>query len=404
MRNLDTATQDALNGSRAADTITAYVWYGGELAYEDPLPISSWSFSWDATRQVQTMTCEIDDADGKLAPWLFEDALGVGGSRLQIIYNVGGAGSVNLGWYRITHPEPDEAWYGYTVDAAGQINTDLPVSNGKLQLLVTGGASIKVDAADLALLIKNARFIAPESPQGSAPTVIGEIKRLLADICPVSVLAGVVDDDVNKKLVYPAERINAVEDLCRRIGCEFRMNGDGQLEVYPVDATTPVWQIRGGAEGALIKVNRTQNIDGLYNIFVADGQGSKQQPIRGVAKIESGPLAWDGEHGSYPTFYSSTMLTTQAQCNAYAIRMRDSLLAGLTTDLTVQCLPHPGLQHGDWVTVAAPVINGQVVQLNGRVKTMSLASAAGNSVAEMTLTVECAYSDVERALGGVNRE
>lgn len=403
MRYMDTATLDALNGSRAADTITAYVWYGGKLAYPEALPISSWSFSWDATRQVQTMSCEIDDTDGALAPWLLEDALGVGGSRLQIIYNVGGAGSVNLGWYRITHPDPDESWHGYVIDADGQINTDSPVANNRLQVLVTGGASIKVDAADIALLIKNARFVSPESPQGSSPTVVGEIRRILSDICPVVVLAGVTDEAINKKTIYPQERINAVEDLCRRIGCDFRMNGDGQLEVYPLDVLTPVWQIRGGAEGALIKVNRTQSIDGLYNIFVADGQGSKQEPIRGIAKIESGPLAWDGEHGSYPTFYNSTMLTTQSQCNAYAARMRDTFLAGLTTDLTVLCLPHPGLQHGDIVTVAAPVVNGQVVTLNGRVKTMALASAAGNSVAEMVLTVECNYSDVQRALGGVNR-
>ncbi len=403
MRYMDQASLDALNGSRPADTITVYVWYAGQLAYPDPLPVSDWSFSWDSTRQVQTASIDIKDPDGGLAPWLLEDPLGVGGSRLQVIYNVGGAGSLNLGWYRITAPVPVEQWHSYIVDDSGAVNTDTAVPTGKRQIMVSGGASIHIDAADLGILIKNARFLAPESPQGTSPTVLSEITRLLEDICPVVALDTVVDASVSKRVIYPQERINAVEDLCRNIGCEYRMNGDGQFEIYPVDPATPVWQIRGGAEGALVRVDRGQNIEGLYNEFVADGQGSKQQPIRGLARIESGPLAWNGEHGVYPTFYSSTLLTTQAQCNAYAVRMRDTMLAGLTQDLTVTCLPHPGIQQGDWVTVASPVVNGQTVTLSGKVKVMSLASANGNSTAAMTLVVECLYSDVQQALGAVNR-
>jgi hypothetical protein len=77
-------------------------------------------------------------------------------------------------------------------------------------------------------------------------------------------------------------------------------------------------------------------------------------------------------------------------------------LAGLTVDLTVTCLPNPALQQGDWVTVANPVVNWQTVTLNGRVKTMHLESNR-NTVAPMTLTVECTYTDVQAALGSVNR-
>jgi hypothetical protein len=57
---------------------------------------------------------------------------------------------------------------------------------------------------------------------------------------------------------------------------------------------------------------------------------------------------------------------------------------------------------GDWVTVAAPVINQQVVPLVGMVKTMGLQSS-GTAPQAMTLTVECAYADVQLAFRKVNR-
>jgi hypothetical protein len=82
--------------------------------------------------------------------------------------------------------------------------------------------------------------------------------------------------------------------------------------------------------------------------------------------------------------------------------MRDTQIKGLTTDLKVTCLPHPALQVGDWVTVAAPVINQQIVPLVGMVKTMSL-QTNGAAVQSMKLTVECAYADVQLAFGSVDR-
>jgi tellurite resistance-related uncharacterized protein len=276
--------------------------------------------------------------------------------------------------------------------------------------IIPGGATVHLTADDLGVVIGNARLLAPDSPQGGSPTIIGEIKRLLADIVPVTTTAGVTDRAVNKTLIYQNDRLAAVADLCSRITCDYRLNGNGQFEVYPVTAQTPVWTVKGGPEGALVQVARDQKIDTLYNIFVAQGtatvtkaDGTTQQvPIQSIAQITTGPLRVNGPHGNYPMFYSSTMLTTQAECDAYAAVMRDTQLHGLTTDLQVTCLPNPAIQQGDWVTVASPVVNNQTVTLAGKVKTMHLASN-GNTVAAMTLTVECTYADVQAALGTVNR-
>lgn len=400
MREIDGNSLRALWGSRPADTLRVYAWYEGELSWDDPLPITSWSFSWDITRQVQTMSLTVEDSTGELAPWLLEDPLGVGGARLQVMYDIGGAGTVNMGWYRITNSAPDELWRGYIIDNLGQINRNSFVPNNKMQVFATGGATIQLQAADLGIHIKNNRLVAPQSPPGVAPTAISEIRRFVHNVCPVKVLPGVTDAAVNKKTIYEVERLDAIEDLCNLIGAAYRMNGDGFLEVYPVAEQTPVWQIQGGADGAMLKVNREQSIDGLYNAFIAEGttEGDAPRPIRGVAYISDGPLRHNGPHGSYPTFYNSSMITTQAQANAYAKTMRDTQLRGLRTELLVSCLPHPALQQGDWVTVASPIVNRQIVTLNGRVKKMDLTSGG-----PMSLVVDCSYTDVQRIMSAVVR-
>lgn len=401
MRQIDQNTLNALSGSRAGDGITVYVWYGGRLAHPDPLPVSSWGFSWDRTRQVQTFDMTVADKDGSLAPWLLEDPLGVGGSRLQVRYNVGSAGSINMGWYRVTGSSPDERWHSYVIDEAGRVNPDSPIPAGKKHVMVSGGSTISVQADDLAAVVKNDRLLAPESPQGASPTVVSEVRRLVGDTLPVVVAAGVVDRSVNKTLVYERDRLDAVQALCKSISCDYRLNGDGQLEIYPVTKQDPVATLRGGPEGLLVKVDREQKIDGLYNVFVVDGTAT-DRPVRSVAQITSGPLRVGGPHGRVPTFYESNLIETQAQAEAYAQQMMNTHLAGLTVDLKVTCLPVPHVQQGDWVQVGNPVVGGNQANLAGMVKSVSQPSN-GTVPGPCTVVVECAYTDVQTVIGGVFR-
>lgn len=401
MRQLDSNTLNALSGSRSGEGITVYVWYGGRLAHPEPLPVAAWGFSWDRTRQVQTFDMTVADKDGKLAPWLLEDPLGVGGSRLQVRYNVGGAGQINQGWYRVTGSSPDERWRSYVIDEAGRVNPDSPLPSGKKQVLISGGASIRVQADDLGAMIQADRLTAPESPQGASPTVVGEIRRLAGDIVPVVTASGVVDRAVNKTLIYERERLDAIQALCKSIACDYRMNGDGQLEVYPLARQAPVATLRGGAEGLLVRADREQKYDGLYNRFVVRGTAT-DNPVQSVAEITSGPLRVNGPHGRVTTFYESNMIATQAQADDYAKTMRDTHIAGLTVDLKVTCLPIPHVQQGDWVQVGNPVVNGQSFVLAGMVKSITQPSN-GTVPGPCTAVVECAYVDVQTALGGVDR-
>jgi hypothetical protein len=277
-------------------------------------------------------------------------------------------------------------------------------------VLVSGGAQIQITAYDVGIMAANSKLLAPESPQGGGASIVSEITRLMDGIAPVVVLPGVTDRTVNASLVYQQDRLNAIQDLCKRINADYRFNGNKQLEIYPLTPQAPVWTIQGGPEGVLVSVDRSMDLNGLYNIFIAEGtatitksDGSTQQvPVTGRAQITTGPLRVNGPHGKYPTFYQSNMLTSQAECDAYALTMMATQLRGLTVDLKITCLPHPGLQQGDWVTVIAPTVNNNQVSLVGRVKQMGLKSN-GNTVDRMTLTVECTYADVQAAIGGVNR-
>lgn len=400
MRPIDSNTLAALKGSRTGDQLIVNVWYNGQLAWPEPLKIASWDATWDAGRPT-SLSLTVQDPTNKLSPWLLSDPLGVGGARLQCIYSVGGAGTVNLDWHRVIKSRPQQKWVTYTISDKGVVTPNTPIPPDKRIVRSPAGATINVSGNDLSLMIAKDRFIAPESPVGGSPTVIGEIKRLLQDRVPVTVLSGVTDTAVNTTLIYQqqADRWAAVADLAQRIAAGVRMNGDGQCEVYPLSSAS-VATLIGGPEGLQVAVDPEQDYEGSYNYFVADGTATvngQSQPIRGTASITGGELVFGGPHGRYPTFYSSTMLTTQAQADAYAAQMRDTQIAGLTTDLFVEALPQPHLQIGDIVTIPVSRIDGMAPPLTGRIVQMHM-SGTQTSVDRMSLTVRCNYYDVRTAL------
>lgn len=412
MRDLDERTAAILAGSRGGDHLTVSVWYDGRLAHPDPLPVGSWSVKWDDTRQVKgVLALDVHDKTGRLSPWLPDDVLGVGGSRLQVAYQVGGGGGeVSLGWFRIVKTAPQDLWQLRLVPDLGHRNVDSEVPDDMRLVSVAMGSTIPVDAEDMAVVIKNDRLLAPESPRGFSPTVVGEVTRLLGDIVPVTVLAGVEDMPVPRSVIYERERLDAVEDLLARIDAGWRMNGNGEFEVYPLSDTAIKWELRGGEGGMLIQVDREQTLDGLENYFVSDGTrkalNSKGEevdlPVRGISAVGSGPLRVDGPHGRFPAFRSSPLITSQNMADADARTFRSNHVASRTIDLQVSCLPQPALELGDYVTVAHPVVDGRRVQLAGRVLSMEL-SGSEAAVNEMRLTVTCGADLVMEVMRGVQR-
>ncbi|WNM69466.1 minor tail protein [Arthrobacter phage Ruchi] len=410
MLPIDATTLEALNGSRTGDRLEVFAWYDGELIREDPLPVGDWSLAWDgsASKQVQgVLSLSINDPDGELSPWLWDDPLGVGGAVLQCRYVVGGAGSVNRGWFRITENAPKESWYSRVIREDGYSVPGSSMPRGHRLVMVSGGAVVPLTAEDLTVRLALDEFLAPEQPVGAAPTVLGEIARIVGDTVPLDVAADVEDVRVPLDLTYEGAKIDAVMDLAGRAGASVRMGGDGELQVY-VKNRAPVWEVAGGDDGALINIDRKQKTDTLANVGVVRGERKDKDetgqeitvPLLGVAQVLDGPLRVGGPHGRIPRRLDSSLMNTQGAVNAAAKTLITNYLSGLTIDLEVTCLPNPALQVGDWVTVTQPLVDGQLMPLGGEVVGMALRSSGG-AVGNMTLTVRASAAkvqDLRRAL------
>lgn len=404
MLPIDPNTVEALTGSRSGDKLEVFAWYDGELMLPDPLPVSDWSLSWDGSdsKQVQgVLDLTVEDHDGTISPWLWDDPLSVGGAELMCRYSVGGTDEVvNRGWFRITENAPKESWYSRVIREDGYSEPGSYVPGGHRLVMVSGGAVVPVTGEDLTVRLALDEFLSPEQPVGAAPTVVSEITRIVGDAVPLEVADEVVDVSVPKALTYEGPKINAVMDLAKRAGAALRMGGDGQLQVY-VKSPVPVWTVAGGENGALINIDRSNKMDILSNVGVVRGEAKKtvngqevSVPLVGVSQVMEGPLRVGGPHGRVPRFLDSSLLTTQAQVDAAAKTLITNYVSSLTIDLEVTCLPHPALQVGDFVTVTQPVVEGRLMPITGEVVGMTL-RASGSTVGNMTLLVRCNSAEVQ---------
>ncbi|KQR01493.1 hypothetical protein ASF74_07975 [Arthrobacter sp. Leaf145] len=395
MRLIDQNTLDALDGSRLADTLTVWAWRGSNLVLPDPLQVKGWSFEEEAGDNVkigQRATFVVADPDGTLGAWKFDDPLGVGGTKLQIIYNVGGAGAVNYAWLRITGNTPTEYRESRVIDEYGYIEPDGSLPMHKRRVWITR-AAVALTAVDLTDYVDRDRFEAPQSP-GSGATVVSEFKRLTADYFPTVVDAGVTDIGVSRQLVYERERLESCQDLLSRISARYRMGGDGEAHIYSTRGSAS-WRVEPG--NGLVNVGRGQGIDGLYNRWVVEGkEGVTGNPITSAVQLSIGALKYGGDHGRAPYFYKSEMITTPTQAVNYAATLRDEFLGNLAVELTVETTPRPERQAGDKIEVGCPVAAGHVAYLPGVITSIS---RSGDPIPrDTTMKVRCSYSDVVNAL------
>ncbi|MGN7250044.1 hypothetical protein [Arthrobacter sp. SAFR-014] len=396
MRQIDTDTLAALDGSRPADTLTVWAWRDGELIVPEPLQViagSATESAGDSAKIGHTMELTVGDPDGTLGAWKLDDPLGVAGTELQVIYNVGRSGAVNYGWFRITDNTPDERVDWRTVNEYGydEPDGDLPMHKRKVAVVT---AVVKLSLADRTINPDRDKFDAPQSPPASA-TAISEIRRLTREYFPLVVDDGITDVSVPRTLIYDRERLEAVQDLASRVGARYRMGGDGEMHLYPIQ-TASMWRVEPGQ--CLVRVARSQSLDGLYNKWVVEGkEGSSGKPVRAFSIIDSGPLAYGGPHGKASTSYSSEMIADVGQALAYAIKLKNQFLASLAVELEVECTPRPELQAGDRIEVGYPVAAGHVAYFPGEITDIHRGWSPIPTATR--LTVSCSYADVVKALG-----
>jgi hypothetical protein len=395
LREINEQTLLALEGSRPADTYTVWAWRDKSLLFPEPLQVIDWSEQDEAGDRVKVgnrWSLTIADPDGKLGAWSYDDALSVAGTELQIICNVGGAGAVNQGWFRVTGNAPDEVTEWRTINEYGLVVPDSD-EDPHTRLVPITRAVVKLECVDRSFNIDGDKFDWPQSP-GSGATVLGEVKRLAEWHCPVTVEPGVPDVAVSSQLVYERERLESIQDLLARVNARYRMGGNGEMEVYS-PAAAPVWRVEPRA--GLIEVKRRQSIDGLYNRWIVEGKDPNGDiPVIGISDIGYGVLRYGGPHGRRPAPpYSSEFIGNAEQATQYANELRDRFLASIAVELQVTTIPRPELQAGDRIEVGCPVGN-RVAYFPGEVTSKR---GAGSPVpGPMTLTVKISYADVLVAL------
>jgi hypothetical protein len=358
------------------------------------LEVIDWSAQDSAGDNVkvgQQLSLTVADPTSVLGAWRFDDPLGVGGTRLHVIYRVGGAGAVNFGRFRITGNTPDEVTEWRVIDEYGYDESGHRIGPHKREVPIVR-AVVKLTAVDLTFDADRDKLEGPESP-GVDATVLGEFTRLMADHFPVVVDPGVEDMAVSRLLVFDKERLEAGQDLLSRVLARYRMGGDGECHVYPLN-TEPVWRTEPG--NCLVSVARKQDINGLYNRWVVEGKDAGDgTPVKAVVSIDTGPLRFGGDHGRAQTFYTSEMITSYDQALAYGQKLRDQFLDSLAIELAVEISPRPELQAGDRIEVGYPV-PGRVAYFLGSIT--DIRRQGGNVPGATTLTVSCSYTDVITAL------
>lgn len=409
MRVVDDNTKAALKGSRSGDELVCWVWYDGALAYPEKLPIDGWSVTWDGSETQKipgTITVDVKDPDGRLGPWLYDDPLGVGGSRIQVFYKVGGAGEVRVGWYRITGNGAEESWVFRVIREDGWLKPDSSIPAGQRLVASPVGSQVSVTGQDLTEILDADEFLAPEQPPANQ-TVIGEITRLVGDAVPV-VFTGLTDEPVPAGTTWDGNRMEAVMDLLSMVGGSFRMGPDGELVCYK-KSTVPVFQCAAGADGVLINLSRAQSLDGVANTGLvtssrketaADGT-EVEVPIVGSFEVPTGALRVGGPFGRRVIRNANPLMDSQVKADKAAESLVMNRLNSQTVVLDVYCLPDPTIEVGDYGTVVSPVLDGRTADLNGEVVGIRM-SGGGDSVSPMQLSVSCLLTDVAAALKGIS--
>jgi hypothetical protein len=143
-----------------------------------------------------------------------------------------------------------------------------------------------------------------------------------------------------------------LEQLADQRGCCLRFTDTGQLSVEPIDGPPgagPVFAVRPGATGTLVRASRSVTREGVYNIVSAYGSDPAAPTGHQLAYIEDGPLDWSGPFGAAPRYYASPLLRTAAQADAAAQTLVDRYV-GLPQSLTLDIVPNPALRPADLIT------------------------------------------------------
>lgn len=217
-----------------------------------------------------------------------------------------------------------------------------------------GRKQIKITGKDRWLRVQNARFLQPVTTSGLHLNAMVSMLRGADQRIQVNNLS--TSTARHNTSVWERDRDKAISEMAKSIGADVYFNQLGQAEIkqqQDIGTGIPVWQIGGGDGGVLLDSKRQRKQGNTYNAMVVEGETAEGTPaVRAVRYVDDpkSPIYFGGAFAQRPKFFSSSMITTQAQANAAAESMLQKAV-GVAKILDVASLPHPGLDAGDIINV-----------------------------------------------------
>ncbi|MEV7263967.1 DUF5047 domain-containing protein [Micromonospora aurantiaca] len=331
-------------------------WRGDELLADD-IPVDAASEETDRSLRVPervTLTVPRLDRGVSWSPVTDDHPLATNGQRLRVQLGVDLGGGITE-WFQ-------RGWY-------------------VVQETVADGDSVTVTAVGLLALINEARLVSPYQPDG---TLASTLRGLVEPALTVVIDPTLTDRPVPAGINYTDDRIGAVMELLDAWGADAQVTEDGYLSVVPMGpSATPVLSLTGGIGGTIIQATGASTRDGAYNAVVARGTAADGGQVQGVAYDYTGPKRFGGPFNplAVPYYYESPLLTTVAQATTAAQTVLDRLRRTTSREFRVSCVPHPGLQAGDTVSVTA----GGYTDLPCSVEALTLPYTAGGGAQGLTV-------------------
>lgn len=215
---------------------------------------------------------------------------------------------------------------------------------------------IRLDTQDRMAGIVAGRLVQPV--QFLAGTQIGTVvSQLVTQIYPTAIIEW--DDATNlipleRSVITDQDRWAFLNTLITAHSKIWYWDHRGILVIKDLpSATTPVYTVDSGRDGVDASMKRSITSDGVYNGVVATGEGGDTQtPAFGLAvdNDPNSPTYWGGNFGEVPEYFSSPLLTTNAQCKAAAETILRKQL-GLPYSVSFGTVPNVALEPYDCVLI-----------------------------------------------------
>ncbi|WP_157892057.1 MULTISPECIES: DUF5047 domain-containing protein [Frankia] len=312
-------SQQFLDALRGPHSMTArIVPYVGSTrvqipGYPDGLPVVDGQVQVDATQRIRRqLTCTI--AAPGLSPWQVTDLLsGVNGVELY----------VNWG---LVYPDGSIEWCPLGLFHLEEADAVVESSSG-VSLTQT---------SDRGGFVTDYRFTATTQSLPGA-TVASEIARLMGLALPPGAIntSPIIRADavtVAAQMTWTdADRWAAIGQLEDAIGAEGYFDARGHPVVQPVAtlADPPVWTVDAGPAGVMTGATRRVGRTRTFNAVVVRGERLDGETPVQVMLVDSDPsshTSWQGPFGKKPRFFSSPLISNNAQGAAVA----GALLAQVT--------------------------------------------------------------------------